>query len=408
MMRSAWLAALAFASATPLAAQDAPAWRPVDDETGQIRDVDGLRALANAFPDSGSVRIRLLQAQLGAGNIAGVLESLAWLKERGYVFSEGAQARIPQLVGEKHADAASALVLRKATVIEASEVVATVPADAGLVESVFSPDEDVFAVTSITSGSLHISIPGRPWIAAPIPGAGDMSGIVSEEDDRAGWIASSNLDGSEDVEPKFNGLMQVSSDFSDPLLVPAPDGVALSDLAIDDEGRVYASDPMNGGVYRTGEGGETLEVLVEPGSFRSPQGAAVSADGTRLYISDYRYGLAMINLATGKVFRLGSDVPVILDGTDGLWLHEGELIAVQNGTSPMRISAFTLSDNGQRITAARVLEQAHSGWTEPLGGSIVGDALIYVATGQWDRYEKGKLREGMDAIPTEIRRLPLK
>jgi hypothetical protein len=54
-----------------------------------------------------------------------------------------------------------------------------------------------------------------------------------------------------------------------------------------------------------------------------------------------------------------------------------------------------------------VLEQAHPEWTEPLGGSIAVGKLYYVATGQWDRYDKGALREGMDAISTVIRRLPL-
>ena len=100
-------------------------------------------------------------------------------------------------------------------------------------------------------------------------------------------------------------------------------------------------------------------------------------------------------------------ISAIIAGVDGLWLHEGELIAVQNGTSPMRISAFRLSDDGTRIIGYRVLEQAHPDWTEPLGGSIADGALYYVATGQWDRYDKGALRDGMAPIPTVIRRLPL-
>ena len=80
---------------------------------------------------------------------------------------------------------------------------------------------------------------------------------------------------------------------------------------------------------------------------------------------------------------------------------------MQNGTSPMRISAFELSENGMRVIGHRVLEQAHSEWTEPLSGSIDGDALIYVGNGQWDRYFEGELKEGMEALPTQIRRLPL-
>ncbi len=43
-----------------------------------------------------------------------------------------------------------------------------------------------------------------------------------------------------------------------------------------------------------------------------------------------------------------------------------------------------------------------------LGGTIADGALVYVATGQWDRYDRGQLKPGMAAIPTQIRRLPLK
>jgi len=42
-----------------------------------------------------------------------------------------------------------------------------------------------------------------------------------------------------------------------------------------------------------------------------------------------------------------------------------------------------------------------------LSGSIDSDALIYVGNGQWDRYIEGELKEGMEALPTQIRRLPL-
>ncbi len=120
-----------------------------------------------------------------------------------------------------------------------------------------------------------------------------------------------------------------------------------------------------------------------------------------------------VDEATGQIRdmegldQLARDFPVILDGVDGLWRYGSELIAVQNGTSPMRISALELSEDGTRVIGHRVLEQAHSEWTEPSSGSIDGDALIYVGNGQWDRYIEGELKEGMEALPTQIRRLPL-
>ena len=88
------LAAAALALSAPAAAHDLPEWRPVDAQTGQIRDIEGLEALAEAFPDSGSVRLRMLQPLLEAGEIEMLLEVLAWLKERGYVFGEVSQAQI--------------------------------------------------------------------------------------------------------------------------------------------------------------------------------------------------------------------------------------------------------------------------------------------------------------------------
>lgn len=403
------LATLALALAAPAVAGEGNQWHPVNAETGQIRDLEGLEALASAFPDSSSVRLRLLNAQLGAEDFDGLFESLRWLKQRGYVFSAAAQEQIPKLVGEDRSEAARALLIPEAEAVEASELHATVPAGAGLIESVFvSEREGILVATSITENAIHILERGEEWSAIPIPGASDLSGIIGEPDDSMGWVASANLDGSEDSEPLFTGLMGLRGDFQNPILIPAPETAkAVSDLVIGPDRTVYASDPVGGGVYTKPMGATELSVLVKPGTLRSPQGLALSADGGRLYISDYRYGLAMIDLASGAVERLVSDVPAILDGVDGLWMHEGELIAMQNGTSPMRISAFTLSDDGKRIVAARVLEQAHSAWTEPLGGSIADGALHYVATGQWDRFVSGEPAQDKPAIPTQIRRLPL-
>jgi hypothetical protein len=401
------LASLAFVLAAPLAAQDAPEWRPVNAETGKINDVEGLEALAEDFPNSSSVRTRLLNARLTHGPAEEVVKGFQWLKDRGFVFDKEVQEFLAPRLGDSEYGPISALLIPQAEVIEASEVIATVPADAGLVESVFAPANVPFMVaTSVTQNSIHIFVPDEGWTAIAVPGVSDLSGIVSEPDDSMGWAASANLDGSQDSEKPFIGLVGLRGDFQNPILVPAPaTAKAVSDLTIGPDATVYASDPIGGGVYRKPIGATELEEVVAPGTFRSPQGLALNPDGTQLYVSDYRYGLAIIDTQNGLVTRLESDVPAILDGIDGLWRYENRLIAVQNGTSPMRISAFTLSGDGQRITAVETLEQSHPEWTEPLGGTISGDTLIYVGTGHWDLYSEGKLREGMDAAPTQIRRL---
>lgn len=406
----ALLAGLALSLAAPVSASDPVPWRAVDTATGRIQEVPALEALAPDFPDSSSVRLRLLNAQLGAGDVDAVIESLRWLKERGYVFSAGAQAQLPELLGEEHAATARELLTEAPETIEASEAYTTIPAEAGLIEGLFASDPyGTLVATSVTGKSIHLFLNGEDgWTSISVPGANDLSGLVGEPDDSMGWAASANLDESVDAEPAFTGLMGLRRDFQNPVLVPAPESAkAVSDLTIGPDSTVYASDPIGGGVYHKPIGAVELEELVAPGTLRSPQGLAVSADGAKLYVSDYRYGLAMVDLADGSVERLASDVPAILDGIDALWRHGDHLIAVQNGLSPMRIIALKLSEDGSRITGHSILEQAHSQWTEPLGGSIAGDTLYYVATGQWDRYEKGEPRPENPPIPTQIRRLDL-
>lgn len=408
MLRT-FVAAITLSLAAPASAGEGHEWRPVDEATGQIRDLEGLEQLARDFPDSGSVRLRMLQPLLAAGEVEKVIEVLEWLYERGYVFSDVAQEQIPKMLEGVEAGRIAERLRAEAEVVEASEVVATVPAKAGLVESVWrASNGDTFFATSVTGKSLHLYLADDQWVAVPMPDASDLSGVVWDSQSGINWIASSNLDGSEGEEHLMTGLLGVADGLEPLAFALAPDGVVISDLAIGVDGTVYASDPNAGGIYRKLAGTDaSLDEFIPPGTFRSPQGLATSADNSKLYVSDYRYGIAVVDLETRKVSRLASDIPVILDGVDGLWRYGNELIAVQNGTSPMRISAFELSEDGTQVISHRVLEQAHSEWTEPLSGSIDGDALIYVGNGQWDRYIEGELKEGLEALPTQIRRLPL-
>lgn len=403
--RAAITAALALGS--PLGAGEP--WRPVTGETGQIGNAEGLEQLARDFPDSGSVRLRLLQPYLESGNTDKLLRTLRWLKDRGYVFGEASQQQIPKIVGEGYADAARALLIPQAEIIAASKVVATIPAEAGLVESVQRhPRTNRLVATSVTGKSLHMLLPNNVWANIPMPEVNDLSGIVWDTHSGLNWIASANLDGSKDDELLMEGLLGVVDGIRPAAFALAPKGVKISDLAVAVDGTIFASDPINGGVYAKLSGLDaSLKEFVPPGTFRSPQGLATSADNSKLYVSDYRYGIGIVDLATRNVSRLVSDIPVILDGVDGLWRYGKELIAVQNGTSPIRISAFLLSDDGMRVVGHRILEQAHPDWSEPLGGSLDGDTLLYVGNGQWDRYVNGVPEQDKPPLPTQIRRLPL-
>ena len=157
-----------------------PIWRPVSAETGKIGNVPGLDALAKDFPDSGSVRLRLLQAHFGAENTAGVVKEALWLAERGYSFSEGARKQILAMAGE------TALAHRLATLfegnfhrIERSTVVGEAPPQVRLAESAARAG-DQWIVSSIVSKDLFVGEAGS-WKSVGLTNVGSLAGLAIDQ-----------------------------------------------------------------------------------------------------------------------------------------------------------------------------------------------------------------------------------
>lgn len=381
-------------------------WQPVNARTGQITDIAGLEELAAAFPQSSSVRLRLLNAYADAGDEGGVFDATRWLVRHGYQFGPQVGQVLVGMVGEERRAETAFMLSNPPDPVLASEVFAEVPAEAKLVEGVaFDPASSNIGVTAVVSRELWWRADGQ-WKSRALEGQGNPSGIVIAADGVR--IAMGNLGMLPADENGFAGLMIEGAHQPRLHLLPAPDGVNLSDITFGAHGTVFASDPLGGGIYRLDPGADEIEILIPPGTFRSPQGLAQSADERWLYVSDYRYGLAAIDLGTGAVHRLTTSLPILLDGIDALLRHGNELIAIQNGTRPMEIVALELGNDGLSITSHRILERDHPEWTEPLGATIHNGRLYYIANGQWGSFaEGGELAEGAELVPTIIRSLPL-
>lgn len=169
---------------------------------------------------------------------------------------------------------------------------------------------------------------------------------------------------------------------------------------------VYASDSIGGGVYRLDAERAALQPVVAPGVLLSPQGMAEHADG--LIVADYPSGLWRVDVATGAMRKLRATVPVALTGIDGLYSHDSDLIAIQNGTTPKRILRIALSEAGDAIERVDVLAQNLLGWGEPALATIHDGALYYIANSQWDRFDAdGNLPAADQLEAPRIMRLPL-
>ncbi|GGA04230.1 hypothetical protein GCM10010923_11680 [Blastomonas marina] len=387
-------------------------WRKVDMSTGQIQDIGGLEQLARDFPDSSSVRLRLGTAYIREGDKAKAAEQVGWLLDRGYAFTEAGQATLiaffedfdPQLNGR---------IGRQPETIADSSVVATVPAGARLIEDVVQdPVLGGWVVSSIVDRAIYhgTETSGQwNWRRHDIAGAGSLAGSVRANIAPTLWFASGAYDVTPAPDTAFRGLIAYSvADGTVVHRIAAPEGATPSDIALSGKGPLYASDPLSGAVYTAGTDDAELRMLVEPGTLRSPQGLVPLPGGRQVIVSDYRYGLARIDVRSGSVRRIAATVPVALDGFDGLWLIDGKIVGIQNGFSPQRIVSLTFDRNYTQVTDVAILEQAHPDWIEPLGGTILGRAFYYIGNGQWSRFgEGGMARTDAPPLPTHIRRLPL-
>ncbi|HKG22364.1 MAG TPA: hypothetical protein VKC34_10730 [Blastocatellia bacterium] len=166
----------------------------------------------------------------------------------------------------------------------------------------------------------------------------------------------------------------------------------LGDLVIDARGNVFASDSLSPEVYVIRHGADRIEPLVESDQFASLQGLALSPDEKRLFVADYAKGIFIIDLSTKKVVSLPPAPASTILGIDGLYLHKGSLIAVQNGVNPHRVVRLPMNKSLDRIERFEVLEANNPVFDEPTLGVLVGNMFYYVANSQWGTVDnKGRL-----------------
>lgn len=395
----------------PVASARPPdSWEPVTAATGEIASVGALQNLVAAFPQSATVRRRLLNAHLQDDDSQRALSVAQVLVEDGYAFTPGSREFLRGLVQTGVVPPWLLLSEANEAPLVASTVVATIPAEVCLPEAALhDPAYDRMLVTSVVSRGLFVHDGEGEWRQVEIPGAGSLAGIALDERRGLVWLGSGVVEQTPDPDSAFRGMIALDrSTLEVRRRVAAPEGASISDIAVGPDGTVYGSDPLGGGVYVAAPQDAAMTALIPPGTFRSPQGLATRLDGRSLFVSDYSYGVAVIMLPSRQVYRLQTELPLLLDGVDGLWLHGNELVVVQNGINPHRIMALQLGTGPGTVVGARVIERAHPGWTEPLGGGITGNVLTYLGTGQWDRYGAGgTLNEGAEPLPAAIHQVDL-
>ncbi|MBJ6759958.1 SMP-30/gluconolactonase/LRE family protein [Myxococcaceae bacterium JPH2] len=154
----------------------------------------------------------------------------------------------------------------------------------------------------------------------------------------------------------------------------------FNDLALHPNGDVYVSDTDAGQVHVLRAGSDALVPLVPPGTVVGANGLALSEDGARLYVADYR-GLWWVDLASGRASPVQSPPGTTLGGIDGL-IPQGEggaLVAIQNGLGRGRVLRLMLGSDPARVERVEVLETGNALFETPTTGVVAQGRFVYIA-----------------------------
>jgi hypothetical protein len=159
---------------------------------------------------------------------------------------------------------------------------------------------------------------------------------------------------------------------------------------------VFVADSRNGAVYRVA--GDALVAVVAPGTGKSAQGSALSADGKVLIVADYSQGITRIDLASGKRELVLLDGKPVR-GVDGLARAGDWYVGVQNGGSVGRLLAFRIVDGALDL---KVLAEGGP-LADPTQLLVTKDAILVVADSGWATIDTSSVRRA----PATIVRFPL-
>jgi len=181
----------------------------------------------------------------------------------------------------------------------------------------------------------------------------------------------------------------------------------LGDMCVTDQGTVYVTDSIGGGVYRLHGDLQTAKLEKIADGLFSPQTPILSRDGKRLFVADYTIGIAVIDLPNAgetpnlaaKINYLPHPENVAVVGLDGLYRNGDSLIGIQNGTEPERILRFLMNPAQTEITCAQVIHQI--GQLDPTHAVEVDGWFYATSNVGWSKVDDntGQLKPGEKFTP---------
>jgi hypothetical protein len=240
-------------------------------------------------------------------------------------------------------------------------------------------------VGSMRSGDIFVlDVQGQLSKFTTVEHEGTLAaiGLYVDGDSDTLWAIGTSFNLNEDFDPQAPvragvfGFDLASGQLKKKLLAADP-GDGFNDVTLAATGDMYLSGSTLS-IVRAGS--DRIEPIATSLPIVGSNGVALSPDGSRLYVTSYPVGVALVDTVNGKTTWLSAPENTTLYGIDGLYWYRGDLIGVQNGVRPWRLVRIDLDNDGTAITAVELLEFANPGIT-PTTGAIDGERIYYVGEG---------------------------
>jgi sugar lactone lactonase YvrE len=414
-------------------------------EAAKLKDWQGARAVLTeigrelpAPTPRYMLSVATIEARLGHKD-----EALRWIEKyvaTGISFDAARDEDLKALMATKTGATLAELMKARSLPVTNAEFVCelpqadTMPEDITYLKAVDAKSIGSFYVSSIQHHtiyrvSLPISLPksgSRQCVTEELPLSEEAKrwptlAISADPKRKVLWMTASAMPGFSGIPKEEQGkavLMEIDPASGKVLRrfdVATTGPAVLGDMCVTDQGTVYVTDSIGGGVYRLHGDLQTAKLEKIADGLFSPQTAVPARDGKRLFVADYTMGIAVIDLPTAgaapnlsaKLNYLPHPENVAVVGLDGLYSNGNSLIGIQNGTEPERIVRFLMNPAQTEITGAQVIHQI--GQLDSTHAVAVDGWFYETANVGWSKVDDntGQLKPGEKFTPPVLLRFPI-
>ena len=373
-----------------------------------------LARMSALHPDSGDLRMLLALTYAKLGDKSKTYDLLLKMKAQGYGIDLKDDPRFEKVTGTEAWDYVVQNLQLNLQPFGEGKVAFELPKGDTLFESIaWDPKREKFLVGSVRDGQIRIADKNgqlSPFIA-PADGSGLWSVYAIAVDaprDLLYVTSSSTLYFKGFRKEDFNktGLFKFklsTGKLLGKILMPSNERThTLSSITVGKDGKVFVADGLLNEIYTVE--GDDLKLIVANPKLTSIRGMAISDDGNTLYFADHALGIFGADLKAGTGFPLAHDTTtLVLGGIEGLYWHDGTLVAIENGMSPNRVIRLHLSKDGKSVAKMMPIDAANPAFNLPTYGTTVGNDLYFIANSQKNHYgQYGDLKDKDALEPVRI------